>query len=152
MKSELIRKLTGLRDEQTGTVSIREVIDTDAASSGPYKHDAPDLLVGYNAGYRSSWTCAVGRVTEHVFEDNTKHWSGDHCVDPKIVPGVIFSNRKIVKENPHLTDMAPTVLKLFGVGIPNYMKGKPLFEEYTRELPGAGGEFGEEDKKRARAV
>jgi predicted AlkP superfamily phosphohydrolase/phosphomutase len=152
LKSELIRKLTGLRDAETGAVSIREVIDTDAASTGPYKHDAPDLLVGYNAGYRSSWTCAVGRVTEHVFEDNTKHWSGDHCVDPKIVPGVIFSNRKIVKENPHLTDMAPTVMKLFGVGIPGYMKGKPLFDEASGVVNGAGGEFGDEERKRARAV
>lgn len=152
LKSELIRKLTGLRDEETGDVSIREVVDTDAASTGPYKHDAPDLLVGYNAGYRSSWTCAVGRVTERVFEDNTKHWSGDHCVDPKIVPGVIFSNRKIVKENPHLTDMAPTVMKLFGVGIPAYMKGKPLFEETTGGVEEAGGGFGDDEKKRARAV
>ncbi|MEW6145383.1 MAG: alkaline phosphatase family protein [Thermodesulfobacteriota bacterium] len=149
LKSELIRKLTGLRDEQWGDVAIREVIDTDASSTGPYKHDAPDLLVGYNAGYRSSWTCAVGRVTEDVFEDNTKHWSGDHCVDPKIVPGVIFSNRRIAKENPHLNDMAPTVLKLFGVGIPNYMKGKPLFDEPAEIVQEGGSEFEEEEKKRA---
>ena len=30
-----------------------------------------------------------------MFEDNTKAWSGDHCVDPLLVPGVLFSNRKI---------------------------------------------------------
>lgn len=152
LKTELVNKLTGLRDEEYGAVSIREIVDTDAASSGPYKHDAPDLLVGYNAGYRSSWTCAVGRVTESVFEDNTKHWSGDHCVDPKIVPGVIFSNRRIVKENPHLNDMAPTVLRLFGVGIPAYMKGKPLLEDGVKSVPGAAGEPEEEERKRARAV
>ena len=152
LKAELIKKLAGLRDERAGEVSIREVIDTDSASSGPYKHDAPDLLVGYNAGYRSSWTCALGRVTEDVFEDNTKHWSGDHCVDPKIVPGVIFTNRKIIKENPHLNDMAPTVLKLFGLEIPNYMKGKPIFEDESRVLPGAEVEPGAEERKRAKAV
>jgi predicted AlkP superfamily phosphohydrolase/phosphomutase len=152
LKSELIGKLKGLRDEHRGEVAIREVIDTDASSTGPYKHDAPDLLVGYNAGYRSSWTCAVGRVTEDVFEDNTKHWSGDHCVDPKIVPGVIFSNRRIVKENPHLNDMAPTVLRLFGVGIPNYMKGKPLFDEPAEAVQEGGSEIEEEEKKRAKAV
>lgn len=152
LKAELIKKLAGLRDERAGEVSIREVIDTDSASSGPYKHDAPDLLVGYNAGYRSSWTCALGRVTEDVFEDNTKHWSGDHCVDPKIVPGVIFTNRKIIKENPHLNDMAPTVLKLFGLEIPNYMKGKPIFEDEFRVLPGAGVKPGAEERKRAKAV
>ncbi len=94
----------------------------------------------------------MGRVTESVFEDNTKHWSGDHCVDPKIVPGVIFSNRRIVKDNPHLNDMAPTVLRLFGVGIPNYMKGKPLLEDDVNAASGAAGRPGEEERKRARAV
>jgi arylsulfatase A-like enzyme len=68
------------------------------------------------------------------------------------VPGVIFSNRKIAKENPHLNDMAPTVLKLFGVGIPNYMKGKPLFDEPAGVSEEAGDGLGEEDRKRARAV
>ncbi len=152
LKTELIGKLTGLRDAEMGDVSIREVIDTEAVSTGPYTHDAPDLLVGYNAGYRSSWACAVGRVTEQVFEDNTKHWSGDHCVDPKIVPGVIFSNRKIAKENPHLTDIAPTVMKLFGIGIPGYMKGKPLFDPEAGVTKGAGYGSEDEEKKRAKAV
>ncbi|MFI5322925.1 MAG: alkaline phosphatase family protein [Thermodesulfobacteriota bacterium] len=152
LKAELIRKLAGLRDEQAGEVAIREVIDTESASSGPYIHDAPDLLVGYNAGYRSSWTCALGRVTEDVFEDNTKHWSGDHCVDPKIVPGIIFTNRKIVKENPNLNDIAPTVLKLFGVEIPAYMKGRPIFGEEPPALSGTKDEIQTEEKERARAV
>ncbi len=128
LKNELIAKLTGLVDEKTSEVSISEVIDTDETLAGPYKYDAPDLLIGYNAGYRSSWTCAVGKVTESVFEDNTKHWSGDHCVDPRIVPGVLFTNLKVQKTDPNLKDMAPTVLKLFGVDIPKYMQGSPLIE------------------------
>lgn len=147
LKRELIERLTGLLDNDTGEISIREVIDLDAAQSGPYKQDAPDLLVGYNAGYRSSWACAVGKVTESVYEDNTKHWSGDHCVDPKIVPGVIFSNRKFSKANPHLNDIAPTVLNLFGVEVPNYMKGTPLFSEAKKEQAEAAGE----ERKKAEA-
>jgi predicted AlkP superfamily phosphohydrolase/phosphomutase len=126
LKRELMQKLKGLVDEETGEVSILDVVDTESALSGPYAYDAPDLLVGYNAGYRNSWTCATGRVTEKVFEDNTKHWSGDHCVDPKVVPAVLFVNREINTTRPDIKDIAPTVLKLFGVGIPKYMKGKPL--------------------------
>ena len=141
LKHEIAGKLTGIQDG--GEVAIREVIDTEKSQTGPYKHDAPDLLIGYNAGYRSSWTCAVGKVTEEVFEDNTKHWSGDHCVDPKIVPGVIFSNRRIEKQNPHLNDIAPTVLTMFGVDVPGYMKGSPLF--------GKGGAEPKEEKERQRA-
>ena len=126
LKQELIAKLTGLVDRDRGQTAIREVGDTESMFSGPYTYDAPDLLIAYNAGYRSSWDCAKGRVTESVFEDNTRHWSGDHCVDPKIVPGVLFINRKIKIGNPDIKDIAPTILKLLGTDIPSYMKGTPF--------------------------
>ena len=68
----------------------------------------------------------VGKVTSEVFSENRKRWSGDHCIDPRLVPGVLFCNRAIDVEHPSIVDIAPTVLKLFGVDIPLYMEGKPL--------------------------
>jgi bisphosphoglycerate-independent phosphoglycerate mutase (AlkP superfamily) len=62
-----------------------------------------------------------------VIEDNPKPWCGDHCVDPALVPGVLFSSRPIVAENPGIEDLAPTALQLFGVPLPAWMDGKPLF-------------------------
>jgi bisphosphoglycerate-independent phosphoglycerate mutase (AlkP superfamily) len=62
-----------------------------------------------------------------VFEDNTKAWSGDHCVDPLLVPGVLFSNRKVQAQDPGIEDMAPTALELFGVQPPAWMEGKSVF-------------------------
>jgi predicted AlkP superfamily phosphohydrolase/phosphomutase len=126
LKKELITELTGLKDEATGRTAILEVIDTQQSFRGPYRDNAPDLLVGYNHGYRSSWACATGSVTEMVFEDNTRHWSGDHCVAPQLVPGVLFVNRRIDVADPSITDVAPTVLHLFGVPTPHYMQGRPL--------------------------
>jgi arylsulfatase A-like enzyme len=43
------------------------------------------------------------------------------------VPGVFWCNRPIDKADPELLDLAPTVLDLFGVEIPAYMQGSPLF-------------------------
>lgn len=126
LRQEISRKLTGLVDPETGQNAIRSVVETESAFAGPYTFDAPDLLVGYNAGYRTSWDGATGRVTPAQFEDNTRHWSGDHCVDPALVPGVLFSDRKIRRDDPGLTDIAPTVLKALGVEQPTYMKGRPL--------------------------
>ena len=126
LKQELISKLSGLLDKDAGETAIRKIVDTERMYSGPYTFDAPDLLVGYNTGYRNSWACATGRVTESVFEDNTRQWSGDHAVDPGIVPGVLFANRKINSESPDIKDIAPTILKLFGIPVPSYMKGKSL--------------------------
>ncbi len=93
---------------------------------GPYKNEAPDLIVGYHIGYRASWDTAVGKVTDNVFHDNCKAWSGDHCIDRSLVPGVLFCNRKIDDEQPRLMDIGPTVLDMFGVTVPSQMDGKPL--------------------------
>jgi bisphosphoglycerate-independent phosphoglycerate mutase (AlkP superfamily) len=68
----------------------------------------------------------VGQVTAHVIEDNPKAWSGDHCVDPLLVPGVLFCSRRIDADDPGIEDMAPTALKLFGLEPPAWMDGKPL--------------------------
>jgi bisphosphoglycerate-independent phosphoglycerate mutase (AlkP superfamily) len=72
---------------------------------------------------------ATGVVAGNVFEDNTKAWSGDHCIDPRIVPGVVFCNRKIDVEDPALIDIAPTALQQFGIPVPKFMDGKVLFAE-----------------------
>jgi predicted AlkP superfamily phosphohydrolase/phosphomutase len=135
LKQELIAGLSGLRDGET--VAINEVWDTDHLYRGPYKGNAPDLLVGYNHGYRISWSCASGIVAGEVFEDNVKAWSGDHIVDPRIVPGILLSSRPIDAEDPHITDLAPTALSLFGVQPPGHMDGRPIFD--TAAFPAAAG-------------
>lgn len=126
LKREIIGKLNGLRDEEKNDIGIREAFDTATLYSGPYLENAPDLLIGYNAGYRTSWDCATGVVAGPVFEDNLKPWSGDHCIDPRLVPGVFFCNRSVEAEEPALIDIAPTALRLFGIEPPPYMDGKAL--------------------------
>ncbi len=126
LKHELIAQLTGLRDDDAGEIGIRTVYDSSTIYKGPYLGAAPDLIVGYAAGYRASWGAAVGKVTPRIFEDNRKAWSGDHCVDPVLVPGVLFSNRKLEANDPGIEDMAPTALELFGIQPPSWMEGKSL--------------------------
>jgi len=126
LRREIIEKLTGLNDPDSNVIAINEIYDSKEIYSGPYVDDAPDLIIGYNDGYRISWEAAIGKTTKTVFEDNTKCWSGDHGIDPKLVPGVIFCNHDIETEEPALVDIAPTLLKLFGNQVPPYMDGKPL--------------------------
>jgi predicted AlkP superfamily phosphohydrolase/phosphomutase len=126
LKRDLIARLSGLRDEELDQIAIRQIYSTSDLYKGPYLDAAPDMIVGYHEGYRTSWDAAVGKVTGHVIEDNPKAWSGDHCVDPVLVPGVLFSNRRIDCDNPGIEDMAPTALDLFGIDPPAWMDGKPL--------------------------
>ena len=125
LKEELRSKLDGLVDPASGRVGITGMFDCDALYAGPYVDNAPDLIVGYGEGFRASWDSVMGKVTSAIFEDNLKAWSGDHCVDPRLVPGVLFSNRKIAIEKPAIVDVAPTVMKLFGLELPSYFDGKP---------------------------
>ena len=125
LKQELRAKLDGLPDPSSGKTGITKLFDCDAMYAGPYVENAPDLIVGYAAGFRASWDSVMGKVTKQIFEDNLKAWSGDHCIDPRLVPGVLFSNRKIAEEKPAIVDVAPTILKLFGVALPGNLDGKP---------------------------
>jgi predicted AlkP superfamily phosphohydrolase/phosphomutase len=126
LKKELIAKLNGLRDESGGDVAITEVYDRDRIYSGPYASNAPDLIIGYNEGFRASWDSVTGKVNGTVFEDNIKAWSGDHCIDPRHVPGVFYFNRKTGSKSPSIMDVAPTVLNLFGLPVPPHMDGRTL--------------------------
>lgn len=126
LREEIAGRLGALVDPQSGAKAIRRVYQATKVYRGPYKDQAPDLIVGYERGYRVSWEAAIGKTTTEVFHDNTKAWSGDHCVDPSVVPGVLFCNRPIESEKPRLLDLGPTVLDLFGIKPPDYMDGKPL--------------------------
>ena len=126
LKAEIAAKLRGFRDVERDEVAINEAFDTAAIYSGPYLENAPDFIIGFNAGYRASWSGASGIVDAPVFEDNTKPWSGDHCIDPRLVPGVFFCNRPVETMDPSLVDIAPTALDLFGIDPPAYMDGRPI--------------------------
>jgi predicted AlkP superfamily phosphohydrolase/phosphomutase len=126
LKAELIGRLSGLKDPETGEVAIETVYDTTQIFKGPYADEGPDLIVGFRPGYRISWEAAVGETSDSVFSDNQKYWSGDHSIDPKQVPGVLFCNRPVQDQTPALIDLAPTILSLFGIPVPGYMDGRVL--------------------------
>jgi predicted AlkP superfamily phosphohydrolase/phosphomutase len=126
LREEIAQRLTSLVDPQTGSSPIKQTYVTSKVYHGPYKEHAPDLIPGYQRGYRASWETAIGRTTLSVFHDNTRAWSGDHGIAPALIPGVLFCNRPIETEKCRLMDIGPTVLDLFGVPVPAHMDGRPL--------------------------
>jgi predicted AlkP superfamily phosphohydrolase/phosphomutase len=127
LRAEIGAKLRRLTDPaRGGRAAIREVYDARQAYAGPYAENGPDLVVGYHPGYRASWETAVGRIDGETLSDNTRRWSGDHCVDPAAVPGVLFCNRRLADAAAAIIDLAPTILDWFGVPVPAYMDGNVL--------------------------
>ena len=123
---EICEKLTGLQDKQRKSAAIHEAVSSNAVYKGPYIDSAPDVIIGYNNGYRVSWDAAVGKCGTTVITDNTKAWSGDHCIHPDLVPGILFSNLKLNDGVAKIIDLAPTTLDLLGVDKPAYMEGTSL--------------------------
>ena len=89
--------------------------------------------MGYNVGYRVSWDSAIGKCSADVFSANVKAWSGDHCIHPGLVPGVLFSDLLLNPKDANIMDLAPTALELFGVEKPAYMDGKSLLVDEEDE-------------------
>ena len=75
---------------------------------------APDMLVGYSSGYRSSWDTSLGGYSAEVITDNTDPWSGDHCMDPDAVPGVLLSSVPLPATGPAIRDIGRTACSFLG--------------------------------------
>jgi len=123
----LAARLAEFRDPVTGEKVIERVYFPDEAFRGRNLKYSPDLLIGFSRGYRASWQTALGSVPRDVLEDNTQAWIGDHCMASDQVPGVLFSNRPVRTESPHLWDITASILAEFGVPKANGMIGQSVF-------------------------
>lgn len=126
LQLEIKQKLEAYVDEARQQNPIRRCMLAQMTLKGPYVKEAPDLLIGYRVGYRASWNSAVGKITDQVIEPNTKSWSGDHAIDPQLVPGIFFSNWSVEERRPALADLGPTILALFGLKKQTFHDGKIL--------------------------
>jgi predicted AlkP superfamily phosphohydrolase/phosphomutase len=133
LTAELRAKLLSVRDPKSKQPVITRVDLASEAYQGPYARSGPDMLVGYNRGYRAGWQTILGSFPAEELEDNSNAWSGDHCMDYTLVPGVLLSNRKIAANAPALTDIAPTVLAEFGIPKPQGMIGQSVFQSLASQ-------------------
>jgi len=132
LKKEISMKLKEWRDEKYNQQVVSKVYSREEIFWGDYAGQTPDLYIGFNTGYRASWQTALGAAPKELIEDNLKKWSGSHLFDPNLIPGIIFSNKQIMKDNPSIYDIAPTVLKITGYDEGKVadcdLDGRPLFE------------------------
>lgn len=124
---EIIQRLESFQDSQTGERPVLRAFAAQDVYQGAHQDKAPDIIIGYNQGYRVSWSSPLGRIPREILEDNTEKWSGDHCMAPEVIPGILLTNQKINIDSPALYDLTPTILKIFGIDKPEEMIGKPIF-------------------------
>ena len=139
LMDEISEKLLAYVDPRTGKHPVMRVYQSQKIYSPDHLDIAPDMQIGYGIGYRGSWGTALGgtplnrdKTLKPIIEDNTDAWCGDHCVATELVPGVIFANQPLLLSDPGLEDVAPTILELFGVAVPEQMNGTSVFDRKRR--------------------
>ncbi len=134
---EIASKLQTLVDPDNGNRVIHRVYrGSHIYADSPLVDNAPDLVVGFEPGYRASWQTALGGAPAKLVEDNQSRWSGDHIFDPDLMPGIILSNVRLEGQVLRGIDIAPTVLSSLGLVKPGYMTGRDLLT-VRREGPQA---------------
>ena len=125
---EIASKLETILDPKSGERVIVRAYKSSEVYHGPYQPTAPDIIMGYARGFRGSDRTATGQIPGELLSDNTDKWSGDHCADYHHVPGVLFANRPITLAEPALYDLAPTILKEFGIAKRSWMVGSSVLD------------------------
>ena len=112
LKARIAGQLVEATDPETGEPLVRTVFDRDAIYSGLAIDEAPDLVIGYEKNYRASWQTTLGGAPPELVETNHEKWSGDHCIDPSLVPGVLFASFPLSTEVKNIQDVPALVLRL----------------------------------------
>jgi predicted AlkP superfamily phosphohydrolase/phosphomutase len=113
---EIAGKLVATLDPATGSPAVTKVFRREEAYRVDGQEDlAPDLIVGYAKGTRTSDESALGGVPTDVIVDNRSEWTGDHCMDPDAVPGILVTSRRLGRPSPSLRDLAPALLAEIGI-------------------------------------
>lgn len=134
LKEEISGKLISWIDDKYNVPVVHKIHKREEIFRGQYQDETPDLYVGFNVGYRSSWETAVGGVPKELIEDNTLRWSGSHIFDSELVPGILLLNKKITKEKASIYDIIPTILEVSGYAKTEikamHFQGEALFNLY----------------------
>lgn len=126
---KLEHDLLTMKDPRNGQSPVSLALRPRRDFHGPEKEKGPDILVGYSRGYRSSSDSPLGLFPKAVFVDNKSPWSGDHCIDYRLVPGVLVTNRRITSQTPTLADLTVSLLQEYGITPPKELIGKDVLEQ-----------------------
>jgi len=136
VKRQIVEILSGATDWRTGKPVFEQVWTREEIYSGPYLQDAPDVI----------YELAPGYMTSNAVPPNLLLWGGflrglrpgwDVCGYHR-PEGIFIASGPAFKKGGRLAvsllDIAPTVLYLMGLPIPEYMDGRIIEEALDTEL------------------
>ncbi|RPI35103.1 MAG: hypothetical protein EHM70_00745 [Chloroflexota bacterium] len=124
---ELMKAVAGIIDPDTGKPIVRQVMRREDCFNGPYAADMPDIILvmqpEYGSSDRLSNYSAIVTDRPHIGDPGGHHIEGIFIASgpqiaarPEGLPGLVIE------------DIAPTVLHLMGLPVPQDMDGRVLDE------------------------
>lgn len=121
LRAELMHGLTALRDPQTGEPVVTRAWRREALHPGAHGEGEPDIYLEYHPQYRAVPNRARSPLGYSAGAQGAGH--GDDGI-------LIARGRGIEAQGPlgqcQLLDLAPTVMTLLGLPVPEAMEGRPL--------------------------
>jgi len=138
LRDEICRKLLELKNPDNGERVVEKVHRREELYSGPFVKRAPDLIVQWT-DYAYHSRQRFGERENTLFVDaqtmplSRLEMNGFHKLN-----GVFMAKGRGIKEDTgiegaRIMDIAPTILYICGVPIPDDMDGKVLTEIFTEE-------------------
>ena len=133
---EIKRKLEAEVHKETGLHPVLRCALASEIYSGPRIAEAPDMLIGYNAGYGNSDASSIGRVPNALIQENSRAthsgklgtFNGNHLMAPEVVAGTLLSNKPVRAGDHRLEDLTVEILRQYGIEKPKEMQGHPVLE------------------------
>lgn len=124
LAGKIADELEELADEEEETHPVARAVPVREVHSGDRLDEAPDVLVGYQEGYRVSWDSAIGGMNGNVISDNENKWSGDHGLKPDLIPGTLITNFSFESDQSiGLQDVIPGLFSRLELDVPAEMDG-----------------------------
>ncbi len=127
LRDEISEKLLAYRDVESGHPVVQDVYRSENIYSGPWTDKAPDLVI---------------HPDEKGYLGHKYFYPKDVCVDSVRISGThrmegifflkgdgVTPGRRI--ENPEIIDVAPTLLYLLGLPVPEEMDGRVINEAFS---------------------
>ncbi|HID88319.1 MAG TPA: hypothetical protein EYP52_01215 [Anaerolineae bacterium] len=132
-RERVIEALRDLRHPETGDPLLDRVILGEEVTHGPYADRGPDLHVVFD-GYRAI-AFPLFATDSRIVTRQIRGDSGCHRLHGLLIAWGAAVRRGRVPEDAHIMDLAPTILHLMGLPVPDDMDGKVLTPMLSLDRP-----------------
>jgi predicted AlkP superfamily phosphohydrolase/phosphomutase len=130
-RSQVIERLTQLRDPETGGKVVKAAFRREEIYEGPHVQQAPDILMLMaDEGYVAY---ELDVDVDSVFQ--LPGWrNGDHTLEGVLVAAGKHIKRGATIAGARIIDLAPTILYAMGLPVPDDMDGEVLTDLFQEEF------------------